>query len=361
MADKPIDLVTLTLRPEGPGPGISAKTNSHAGEINRKKGSNPSNASNAREGVMNDLFPSAIVRAADDLAALAVQINAEHRACEENLKAGLEHALEAGRLLLQAKATIGHGGFLDWLSTHCRFSTRTAQAYMRIAQKLPTLDLPNAQRVADLSFREALARLSAAPTARPEVVEPETGHACSVADLGDLVATGQAFGTIYADPPWRYSNKATRAAAEGHYPTMSLEEIAALPVAQLAAEQSHLHLWTTNAFLFECQEIMKAWGFEYKSMLIWVKPNIGMGNYWRVSHEILLLGVRNGCKFLDKGQASWLSAKRGRHSAKPAKVRRLIERVSPGPRLELFARTEADGWAVWGNQIERTIFDEVTA
>ena len=170
-------------------------------------------------------------------------------------------------------------------------------------------------------------------------------------DLGSLVASGRRFGTIYVDPPWRYRNTRTGGAAERHYPTMAVEDIAALPVRELAAEQAHLHLWTTNAFLFECQRLLKAWGFEYRGIFVWVKPQMGVGNYWRVSHEFMILGVRGGCTFLDSSRMSWLQAKRTRHSAKPPEVRRLIEQVSPGPRLELFAREPADGWTAWGNEV----------
>jgi N6-adenosine-specific RNA methylase IME4 len=140
---------------------------------------------------------------------------------------------------------------------------------------------------------------------------------------------------------------------------MDIEAIAGLPIGQLAADQAHLHLWTTNAFLFEAQRVIEAWGFVYKSCLIWIKPQFGNGNYWRVSHEFLLLGVRGNLTFTDKAQQSWLCAERSQHSAKPKAFRKLVERVSPGPRLELFARAQADGWTTWGDQIQRDLFSEM--
>lgn len=179
----------------------------------------------------------------------------------------------------------------------------------------------------------------------------------SVRMLDQLVQEGQRFGSIYADPPWRYENRASRGAAENHYDTMSVDAIAALPVSKLAAEQAHLHLWTTNAFLFEALKVIEAWGFAYKSCLIWVKPQFGNGNYWRLSHEFLLLGVRGNLTFADKAQQSWVVAERAKHSAKPRVFRRLIESVSPGPRLELFARNQAEGWTTWGDQIQPDLFD----
>lgn len=209
--------------------------------------------------------------------------------------------------------------------------------------------------------REALTKafvrdVTARPTTKAAPAQPV--DPCRPDDLERAAAAGARFGTVYADPPWRYENRASRGAAEDHYPTMSVDEIAALPVGPLAAADSHLHLWTTNAFLADAMRVMAAWGFAFKSVFVWAKPQLGMGNYWRVSHEFLLLGTRGRGRFRDRGQPSWRMFGRARHSAKPAAVRRLIERVSPGPYLELFARTPARGWVAWGNEIDRTTFDE---
>jgi N6-adenosine-specific RNA methylase IME4 len=158
------------------------------------------------------------------------------------------------------------------------------------------------------------------------------------------------YGCIYADPPWAYENQATRASTDNHYVTMSVDELMKLPVGEVAAERSHLHLWTTNAFLFECPRIFEAWGFEFKSSFIWVKPQMGMGNYWRNAHEFLLLAVRGGQTALDRSQRSWQEAQRKAHSAKPESVRSLVQKLSPGPYLELFGREFVDGWTVFGNE-----------
>lgn len=183
-------------------------------------------------------------------------------------------------------------------------------------------------------------------------------ESCVAADLAVLCDAGKEFGTIYADPPWAYGNQGTRAATENHYDGSSIEDICALPVARMAAERSHLHLWTTNGFLFEAKQVIEAWGFEYRSCFVWVKPSIGIGNYWRVSHEFLLLGVRGGLTFEDKSLRSWGEFPRGAHSEKPEQIRRMIERASPGPRLELYGRRAVDGWTVWGDQIERNLFHQ---
>lgn len=220
------------------------------------------------------------------------------------------------------------------------------------AQRLLTevRELLESDAVADSLRIESEARLETIETTRP------TCETCRVERLETLIENNSAFGTIYADPPWPYENVASRGAAENHYRTMRVDAIAAFPVARLAADQAHLHLWTTNAFLFEAKRVIEAWGFTYKSCLVWIKPQLGNGNYWRVSHEFLLFGVRGNLTFSDKTQQSWICAERNQHSAKPAIFRRLIERVSPGPRLELFARRQAEGWTVWGDQVQPDLF-----
>ncbi len=175
-----------------------------------------------------------------------------------------------------------------------------------------------------------------------------------VDDLDILISEDAKYSTIYADPPWPYNNQATRAATSNHYPTMSIDEICDEPVEQLCGDQAHLHLWTTNAFLLDAFDVIEAWGFTYKSCFLWVKPQIGIGNYWRVSHEFLLLGVRGKLTFQDKGVRSWLEHKRAEHSRKPLAVRELVERVSPGPYLEMYGRQSPpnEHWTVYGNQVQ---------
>jgi N6-adenosine-specific RNA methylase IME4 len=223
-----------------------------------------------------------------------------------------------------------------------------------------------------LSMRALRARVSQRKAARAILGAPTDNDTCSAADLFRLASSGAKFGTIYADPPWRYDNQTTRAATGNHYAGMkdddgrevqsaagmTIDEICALPVRELAADDAHLHMWTTNGFIFECPKIFEAWGFEFRSSLVWVKPQIGIGNYWRNSHEFLLTAVRGDAKrFNDHSLRSWIECDRGAHSAKPEKVRHFIERASPGPYLELFGRSLAPKWVVWGNQIQKTIFD----
>lgn len=185
----------------------------------------------------------------------------------------------------------------------------------------------------------------------------DVNHA-KTTSLDALINRGMKFGTIYADPPWLYGNQGTRGATSDHYTGMTVDEIAALPILDLVEDNAHLHLWTTNAFLFESKRIMEAWGFEYKSCFVWVKPQMGMGNYWRVSHEFMLFGIRGRAPFASRSLMSWAEYPRGRHSAKPEPVRSLIEKASPGPYLEMFARRPAKGWTVWGNEVASDLADE---
>lgn len=189
----------------------------------------------------------------------------------------------------------------------------------------------------------------------PTPADPFAG--CVTRNLDALARRGLRFGTVYADPPWAYQNTAARGAAEDHYRTMTLDDICGLPVGPLLAPKAHLHLWTTTAFLEDAFRVVRAWGFTYKSCFVWAKPLLGCGNYWRLAHEFLLLGVRGRTPFRDRSERSWRELPRGRHSGKPERLRAVIERVSPGPYLELFGRKPADGWVVFGDTIERGLFD----
>jgi len=209
----------------------------------------------------------------------------------------------------------------------------------RKAEKLPT-----STALVKLGRQQAVQAVQASASA--EEAEPITGVVKTLAKLD-----GKKFACIYADPPWQYGNQSTRAATDNHYSTMCLEDICNEPVLDIVAENAHLHLWTTNAFLFDARLVMEAWGFTYKSCLVWVKPQMGIGNYWRVSHEFMLFGIRGKLPFENRGQKSWVQADRTKHSAKPGVVRGMIEKVSPGPRLEMYGRERREGWVVYGNQI----------
>lgn len=163
-------------------------------------------------------------------------------------------------------------------------------------------------------------------------------------------APSKRYRTILADPPWDVQQTGNLG-AERHYPLISVQQICALDVCQLAAENAHLWLWVTNATLFAGREVIETWGFTYRSVLTWVKPVYGLGQYLRTASEHLLLGTRGKAPILFRSQPSWLFAPRQEHSHKPEEQYAVIERCSPGPYLELFARKRRPGWDCWGNEV----------
>ena len=146
--------------------------------------------------------------------------------------------------------------------------------------------------------------------------------------------------------------------AEQHYPLMTLDRIKAMPISQLAADDAHLWLWVTNATLRDGYDVAEAWGFTVRSPLTWVKFRLGLGNYLRNATEHLLFATRGRAPVNFRSQPTWINAPVQDHSHKPEEQYALIERVSPGPYLELFARrrpaTTAD-WSVWGNEVASDI------
>jgi N6-adenosine-specific RNA methylase IME4 len=159
---------------------------------------------------------------------------------------------------------------------------------------------------------------------------------------------------IYGDPPWRYEHSISNSRdIENHYPTMSLEEICALPVADLATEDAVLFLWATAPKLGECFEVLKAWGFEYRTCAVWAKDKIGMGYYVRNQHELLLIAKRGEPPMPKESdrRPSLIHAARTEHSYKPVEFYELIEGMYPElPKIELFSRSPREGWSAWGNQ-----------
>ena len=162
------------------------------------------------------------------------------------------------------------------------------------------------------------------------------------------------FATILVDPPWPLQS------GEKHYRTMSLTRIEALPVGALAARDAHLWLWTTNALLPKAYEVAGAWGFTVRSPLTWVKFRLGLGGRYQLRNatEQLLFCTRGKAPLGSRSQPTWFNAPVQEHSRKPAEQFAIIERVSPGPYLELFARRRPESnqpWAVWGDQVDSDI------
>lgn len=184
----------------------------------------------------------------------------------------------------------------------------------------------------------------------------------------DLLArtAGQSFKTVLADPPWQFQNRTGKMAPEhkrlNRYGTMKLEDILTLPVAQLTADSAHLYLWVPNALMPEGLRVLEAWGFKYKSNLVWHKvrkdggpDGRGVGFYFRNTTELILFGVKGKkARTLAPGrsQVNIIRSMKREHSRKPDELYDIIEACSPDPRLELFARGLRVGWASWGNQAD---------
>jgi N6-adenosine-specific RNA methylase IME4 len=162
------------------------------------------------------------------------------------------------------------------------------------------------------------------------------------------------FPVVYADPPWRYEHSQTaNREIENHYPTMTLEEICALPVGDIVTPDSILFLWTTSPKLEESMQVIAAWGFTYRTCLVWVKDKIGMGYYARQRHELLLVAKRGSIPVPDTDARfdSVIECPRVEHSKKPDVVYGMIDKMYPHfDKVELFARQTTDGWYTWGNQ-----------
>jgi N6-adenosine-specific RNA methylase IME4 len=179
---------------------------------------------------------------------------------------------------------------------------------------------------------------------------------------------GRKFPTILADPPWRFVNRTGKMAPEHkrllRYETMTTEDICGLPVSDATTETAHLYMWVPNALLPDGLIVMKAWGFNYKSNIVWHKlrkdggsDGRGVGFYFRNVTEILLFGVKGkNARTLDPGrtQVNYIGTRKREHSRKPDEQYDLIESCSRGPYLELFARGARKGWTYWGNQADES-------
>lgn len=192
-------------------------------------------------------------------------------------------------------------------------------------------------------------RAQRAETRREERIE----RVAAMANPSPSLPT-QRYPVIYADPPWRYEFAESESRAiENQYPTMTLDDIRALKVSELATEDAILFMWATSPKLAEAMSVIEAWGFTYRSSAVWVKPQLGMGYYFRQQHELLLVATRGNIPApapADRPR-SVVTADRLEHSAKPSDFAEAIERMYPTlPKIELFCRAPRDGWAVWGNQ-----------
>ena len=175
----------------------------------------------------------------------------------------------------------------------------------------------------------------------------------------------KSYGSIVADPPWRFQNRTGKMAPEhkrlARYTTLSVQEIKEIPVWLVAAQNCHLYLWVPNALIKEGLQVMESWGFEYKTNLIWHKirkdgepDGRGVGFYFRNTTEMILFGIRGKMRTLARGrsQVNIIKSCKREHSKKPDELYEIVEACSPGPYLELFARGKRPAWDQWGNEVE---------
>jgi N6-adenosine-specific RNA methylase IME4 len=315
------------------------------------------------------------------LPSLVESLNAEWRALRQGTVEGF---IKFGESLLAARKKVGHGGFGKWVQANLEVGWRAARAFIHIAEWsaqngsdtaiLPP-DWTALDRIAGLdeeTFKELVADGTINPKAkqneilgkirqkRVQAKHEKISHEASL--MAQLKIETHQFALIYADPPWVFEDKAgnhqsnTRS-ADNHYPVMSDEAIAGTLIngytlSQIAAKDSVLQMWCTSSNLKRAMALMEAWGFEYKSHLMWDKETIGTGYLYRNQHEVLLYGTRGKPPQPIFLPPSVYREKSTEHSVKPAGVRTLIERMFPHYdehcRLEMFARGAVPGWSVWG-------------
>ncbi len=202
--------------------------------------------------------------------------------------------------------------------------------------------------------------------ARPASARPSRSAAEAADSLRNL--SGQPFATVLADPPWQFMNRTGKVAPEhrrlSRYDTMTTAEIRALPVTEVVADNAHLYLWVPNALIADGLHVMEAWGFTYKSNIVWAKrrkdggpDGRGVGFYFRNVTELILFGVRGKMRTLAPGrrQVNIIETRKREHSRKPDEQYDIIEDCSPGPYLELFARYGRSGWVSWGLEADEHV------
>lgn len=253
---------------------------------------------------------------------------------------------------IRAARTVEQGGAPELVA-----AVDTGKTSVSAAAEVATLPKPEQVEIVARGEKEILARAKAI-RAEKAAVKGQSRQAKEAALAENIRAAASSlgeklYGVILADPPWRFEpysrSTGMDRAADNHYPTMDLEEIEGLAVP--AASDCALFLWATAPMLPQALSVMKAWGFTYKSHVVWAKDRVGTGYWARNKHELLLIGTRGNIPAPEPGTQpeSLITAPVGAHSAKPEQFHEIIERIYPTmPRLEMFSRAERDGWDAWG-------------
>lgn len=309
--------------------------------------------------------------------------------CEEVIDKGLRTFVEVGTALLTIRDRrlyrAQYGTFEDYCQERWGMSRQRANQLVASAETMliltTTVVICNDSPILPATESQARPLTQLPPEAQPvvwqRVVEtaPEgkvtAAHVQAAVNdfkraenrerrINDIIAKNRPlevdkrYSVIYADPPWRYEYSISNSREiENHYPTMDLEQICLLPVPDIAAQDAILFMWTTSPKLEESMQVIRAWGFNYRTCLVWVKDKIGMGYYARQRHELLLIAKRGDIPPPDTDARfdSVIEAPRQAHSEKPHVVYDMIEAMYPEfDRIELFARNKRAGWDSWGNQ-----------
>jgi N6-adenosine-specific RNA methylase IME4 len=280
---------------------------------------------------------------------------------------------DCGRLIIAAKDSLEHGQFEAMVDNELSFGPRTAQRLMSVYQDKRLSNTTHASllpaswgtlyeltKLSDKQYEEALNEGIICPDMQRADVTGILNKAKRDKRIEETkesaVLSGQ-YPIILADPPWKYENPPMgggNRSIENQYPTMTLEEICALPVADICMDDALLYLWATAPKLAECVQVIEAWGFEYRTNFVWVKDKIGMGYHARSQHELLLVAKKGKIPPppVEARVSSVIYADRTEHSVKPAAFHELIESMYPElPRIELFSRKKREGWAHWGNEV----------
>lgn len=296
-------------------------------------------------------------------------IREEMQLLGESVADGLRHTARVGAYLRELKPLVStHGSWVNWLDSHAvelGFSARQAQKYMRIAAKYPQYcaGIGSQKRTPGsfleqgekepVSINEALAAVATTQPKQPDAkAERKADVVEKIRQEPAPLPDGQ-YRVLAMDPPWRYDARADDSThrSRNPYPDMSMEEIKALPVAELAHEDCVLFLWTTNAFMRQAFDCLDAWGFQNKTILTWVKDRMGMGNWLRGQTEHCLMAVRGKPVVTLTNQTTALHGQLREHSRKPDEFFALVESLCPGSKLEMFARESRPGWHSWGAEV----------
>jgi N6-adenosine-specific RNA methylase IME4 len=279
---------------------------------------------------------------------------------------GLESFLEVARALLEIRERrlyrATHASFEAYVGERWGLARRTAYGYLeaaRVAENVPAqaqLGISHLRALAPLPAdeqRELAPRISSLTLAeaRRVIREWRRQQRREWQEREPPPLPQGTFRTIVADPPLAYRPDFGDGLAADRYKTMELEELEAMPVADLAAPDSHLYLWIGATRVPDGLRLISAWGFEFVALLTWKKPSIGLGTWWRYQTEHLI-HARRGALRTRPGLSNLFEARRSRHSEKPDEAYELIERASPGPYLDLFARRRRAGWTVWGDELD---------